>query len=157
MSLLEPADSQWRDRLLSILRIVVAAPFLEHGTQKMFNVPPSAHPMDYHFASLMGVAGVLETFGGLLLLIGLLTRPVAFLLAGEMAVAYFKAHFPRGFFPINSGGEPAVLFCFIFLYISVAGAGVWSVDHVLARSRRAGTGAGAATRPRHAEARPQTG
>ena len=135
MSLFEPSESMWRDRMLSMLRIVVALLFIEHGTQKMFNLPVAARPMDYHLVSLIGLAGVLEACGGFALLIGLFTRPVAFLLAGEMAVAYFKAHFVRGFFPVNNGGEPAVLFCFIYLYLAFAGGGVWSVDYAIAASR----------------------
>ncbi|GAB3826911.1 DoxX family protein [Hymenobacter jeollabukensis] len=117
----------WAPRLLSVLRIVAAFLFVLHGAQKLFNVPAGEHgPVE--LASLMGVAGILEFGGGLLLLLGFLTRPVAFLLAGEMAVAYFKAHFPQAPLPIQNGGESAVLFCFIFLYLSAAGAGPWSVD-----------------------------
>jgi len=112
VSLFESASSLWSGRMLSVTRIVAALLFIEHGTQKMFNVPPAAHALPYHFASLIGVAGVLEVFGGFLLLIGLFARPVAFLLSGEMAVAYFKAHFPRAFFPIVNGGDIVVMFCF---------------------------------------------
>ncbi len=88
--------------MLSVLRIVVALLYIEHGTQKLFGFPPPPQPMHYALASLMGVAGILETVGGIGLLLGLFTRPVAFLLAGEMAIAYFKAHFQRGLFPINN-------------------------------------------------------
>lgn len=139
MTIFEPGRSELADRMLSVLRIIAAALYIEHGTQKMFDVPPMAgQPVPYHFMSLNGAAGVLETFGGILLILGLLTRPIAFLLAGEMAVAYFKVHLPRSFFPINNRGDNVVLFCFFFLYLTVAGAGVWSLDHVIAslRSKR---------------------
>jgi putative oxidoreductase len=120
----------------SLLRLITGLLFMEHGVQKLFglladpshpwNGPPPAF-------SLFWVAGVLETFGGFLLAIGLLTRPVAFLLAGEMAVAYFKVHFPRSFWPVLNGGEHTVLYCFIFLYMFAAGGGTHSVDAALAR------------------------
>jgi putative oxidoreductase len=85
--------------------------------------------------SQAGIAGILEVFGGLLIVLGLFTRPVSFVLAGEMAVAYFLVHFPQSFWPAVNGGEPAILFCFIFLYFVFAGAGPWSVDAMIARSR----------------------
>jgi putative oxidoreductase len=88
--------------------------------------------------SQMGLAGVLETFGGALIVVGLLTRPVAFVLAGEMAVAYFLAHHPLSFFPVSNGGEPAVLYCFTFLYLMLAGGGPWSVDALLSGRRPKG-------------------
>jgi putative oxidoreductase len=122
--------------MLSVLRIVAALLFFEHGTQKLFDLPPAKVAMVFDIASRNGVAGVLETFGGFALLIGLFTRPIAFLLAGEMAVAYFTVHFPRSFYPILNGGDNVVLFCFVFLYLVFAGAGVWSVDAVLDASRR---------------------
>jgi putative oxidoreductase len=136
VSLFEATNSLWRERMLSVLRVVVALLFLEHGTQKVFNLPMSAHPMSYHLVSLLGVAGVLESCGGLALLVGLFTRPVAFLLSGEMAVAYFKVHILRNFFPVNNGGDNVVLFCFVFLFLVFAGPGVWSIDAVIAASRR---------------------
>ncbi|MCC3156054.1 DoxX family protein [Hymenobacter sp. 15J16-1T3B] len=117
----------WAPRLLSVLRVVAGFLFLLHGTQKLFDFPAGGHgPVE--LASLMGFAGILELAGGLLLLLGLVTRPVALLLAGEMAVAYFKAHFPQAPLPIQNGGEGAVLFCFIFLYLAAAGPGPWSLD-----------------------------
>ena len=132
-----PASPTWTGRALSVLRIVAAFLFITHGTAKLFGVPVGGPPMPVPtFFSQMWFAGVLETFGGALLLIGLLTRPVAFVLSGQMAVAYFQAHLPRSFWPTLNGGEPAVLFCFIFLYLCVSGAGPWSVDAALARSRR---------------------
>jgi putative oxidoreductase len=121
--------------MLSILRIVTAACFIVHGTQKLFNWPAAAQPMHVVLMSQFGVAGVLETFGGLAILLGVFTRPIAFLLAGEMAVAYFQVHFPRSFFPVLNGGDNVVLFCFIFLYLSVAGAGTWSIDYMVSSNR----------------------
>ena len=116
----------WRPRVLAVLRIMTALLFLAHGTGKLLGFPElsfSPAPM-----SLPWIAGVLEIVGGLLLLIGLFTRPVAFILCGMMAVAYFMAHAPQGFHPILNGGELAVLYCFVFLYFTFAGPGDWSVD-----------------------------
>jgi putative oxidoreductase len=127
-----PVPAHWAPYLQSGLRIVAAFLFIAHGTQKLFGVPGGGTPVP--IASLLGVAGVLETFGGLLLLAGLFTRPVAFLLAGEMAVAYFLRHAPQGFWPLLNRGEPAVLFCFVWLYFAAAGAGPWSLD-ALRRAR----------------------
>jgi len=117
----------WSPRLLSVMRIVAAFLFLAHGTQKLLAFPPGEMG-PVALGSLMGMAGVIEVVGGTLLLIGLFTRPVAFILAGEMAYAYFTAHAPRGFWPIANGGELAVLYCFIFLYLAAIGAGPWSAD-----------------------------
>jgi putative oxidoreductase len=125
----------WTPRALSILRIIAGLLFLEHGTQKLLGFPPSEHAAPALF-SLIGVQGVLELVGGVLILIGLFTRPVAFILAGDMAVAYFLAHAPKSFFPTLNGGQLAILFCFVFLYLAFAGGGEWSVDEQLARSRR---------------------
>ena len=121
----------WAPRFLSILRIMTALLFLEHGTQKLLGFPAS----DYvpAFMSLPWIAGVLELFGGALLAVGLFTRPVAFVLSGQMAVAYFVAHAPGSFFPVLNGGESAILFCFVFLYLVFAGPGPWSVDAMRAR------------------------
>ena len=123
----------------SLLRVITGLLFMQHGVQKLFGllIDPSrpwngAPPMFSQF----WFAGVLETFGGALIVIGLLTRPVAFLLAGEMAVAYFQVHFPQNFWPIRNGGEPVVLFCFIYLYLFAVGAGPWSVDALRRRSSR---------------------
>lgn len=113
---------------LSALRIVAAFTFSLHGFQKLFGYF-GAHRAP--LLSLLGIAAVLETFGGLALLAGLFTRPVAFLLCGEMAVAYFKQHAVRGFWPITNGGELAVLYCFIFLYLVAAGPGPLSLDHAV--------------------------
>ena len=118
----------WSPRLLSVLRITTALMLLEHGTAKFFGFPHVAAFDNLQFMSLLGAAGVLEIGGGLLLLIGLFTRPVAFILSGFAAVAYFLAHAPQGFYPMLNQGEPAVLYCFILLYLSVAGGGAWSAD-----------------------------
>lgn len=117
-------------RLLSVLRIVSAYLLLLHGTAKLFGVPHVAYFDNLQIWSLIGVAGILEVVGGILLLIGLFTRPTAFVLSGLLAFAYFIGHVPNGFFfaPLLNNGESAVLFSFVFLYIAAAGAGPWSVD-----------------------------
>lgn len=117
----------WRPRVLSLVRIISAFLFMAHGTQKMFGFPAEQrYPFDLF--SLSGAAGVLEVVGGFLLLIGLFTRPVAFILSGQMAVAYFLVHAPQGFWPLNNGGELATMFSFVFLYFVFAGGGAWSAD-----------------------------
>ena len=136
MGLFDPLPPIWRERLLSLLRIVAGFMFMLHGTQKLLAWPLSEPRPAVELASLMGIAGVLEVVGGLLIVLGLFTRPVAFILAGEMAVAYFMAHFPQSFWPVLNQGEAAVLYCFIFLYLFAAGPGVWSVDAAM-RGRRA--------------------
>jgi putative oxidoreductase len=113
--------------MLSVLRIIAGLQFLQHGTQKFFSFPTRAMAAP-ELTSLLGVQGCLEVAGGLLIIFGLFTRPVAFLLAGDMAVAYFMAHFPRNFFPALNGGDLAILFCFVFLYLAAAGGGPWSLD-----------------------------
>jgi putative oxidoreductase len=120
----------WAPYLLSILRIVAAFLFIQVGTAKLFAFPAAIMPGGGRapVASLAGIAGILETFGGLLLLLGLFTRPVAFLLSGEMAVAYFIGHAPQGFWPVLNQGAPAVFYCFLFLYLSAVGPGPWSLD-----------------------------
>lgn len=117
----------WAPRLLSLLRIVAALLFIEHGTQKLFGFPPSSHPAPA-VLSLLWVAAILEALGGVLLLLGLFTRPVAFLLSGEMAFAYWLYHAPNSFFPANNGGDAAILFCFVFLYMAAAGGGAFNLD-----------------------------
>jgi putative oxidoreductase len=135
MSLFEP--SPWSDRMLSVLRIVAGAVFVTSGTMKLFNYPPSPAPLPpFSLMSQLGIGAVLEVFGGLAMVLGFLTRPVAFVLAGEMAVAYFQFHFPRSFFPTVNNGIPAVLYCFLFLYLAFVGGGAWSIDAMIARSRR---------------------
>ena len=123
-------ETVWAPRVLSILRIVAALIFMEHGTQKLLGFPPSEDPGPALF-SLSGVAGLLELVGGALLVVGLFTRPVAFILSGEMAFAYWMAHAPRSFFPVLNGGDAAILYCFVFLYLAVAGGGAWSLDNAL--------------------------
>ena len=117
----------WREKVLSILRIVTAVMFLTHGSSKILSFPlsPASGPEP---GSLYWVAGMMELIGGLLLIAGFLTRPVAFILSGQMAVAYWMVHAPVGTFPALNGGEAAVLYCFVFLYFVFAGAGPWSVD-----------------------------
>ncbi len=128
----------WKWGIHTLLRVVTGALFMQHGVQKLFGLllapdrPWSGPPPVF---SQFWFAGVLEVFGGALIILGLFTRPVAFLLSGEMAVAYFQAHFPRSFWPILNGGEPVVLFCFVYLYFFATGAGPYSLDAAL-RSRR---------------------
>jgi putative oxidoreductase len=123
----------WAPRLLSVLRIVAALIFLEHGTQKLLGFPAGPNPGGPAVLSLPWIAGVLEIIGGALLTIGLFTRPVAFVLSGLMACAYWIAHAPRSFFPVLNGGDAAILYCFVFLYLVAAGGGVWSVDNLRGR------------------------
>jgi putative oxidoreductase len=131
----------WTPRAHALLRIVTAFLFLEHGSAKLLGIPHVAMFDQLQIASLIGVAGILELLGGALVLIGLFTRPVAFVLSGEMAIGYFMAHAPKGYAlaPLMNQGESAVLFCFVFLFLSAAGAGPWSVDAV--RQGRASRGA----------------
>jgi putative oxidoreductase len=125
----------WSPRALAVLRIMTALLFIEHGTQKYFMFPASEYfPEPVAVFSLMGLAGFLEIVGGALILIGLFTRPVAFVLSGFMAAAYFMGHAPQGFFPVNNMGEAAILFCFIYLYLVFAGPGAWSVDSARAKA-----------------------
>ncbi|MGH6614091.1 DoxX family protein [Sphingomonas sp.] len=119
-----PIPATWSPRLLALLRIVAGITFLHHGVSKFFNIPPFPMPLN----PVLYAAGTLELVGGALIIIGLFTRPVAFILSGMMAVAYFIAHAPKGFYPSANGGEAAILYCFIFLYLAAAGAGAWSVD-----------------------------
>ena len=119
--------SSYQPQALAALRMMSALLFIEHGTQKFFNFPPAEQPFS-DLMNIIGIAGVLEVVGGILLLIGLFTRPVAFVLCGFMAVAYFMAHAPQGPFPITNGGEAAALYCFAFLYMAAAGGGTWSID-----------------------------
>ncbi len=122
--------SSWAPYVLSVVRIIAAFLFLQIGSAKLFAFPAAVMPGGGTavLTSLPGVAGALEVVGGALLLVGLFTRPVAFLLSGEMAVAYFIGHGRQGFWPVLNGGGPAISFCFIWLYVSAAGPGPWSID-----------------------------
>ena len=126
----------WQPRMLSILRIMTGLIFLEHGTAKLLDFPHLQNHVAYRLTTLNpGVQGLLELIGGALIALGLWTRCTAFVLAGDMAVAYFMAHAPRGFFPVINGGDAAILYCFVFLYLFVAGGGPWSLDQALAVRR----------------------
>jgi putative oxidoreductase len=125
-----PIPASWSPHLLSLLRIVAGLGFLQHGVSKFFGVPPFPYPLN----PLLYVAGTIELVGGGLLLIGLLTRPVAFVASGMCAVGYFMAHAPKSFFPAVNGGEAIMLYCFVFLYLAAAGGGAWSVDAARTRS-----------------------
>ena len=123
----------WEPRMLSILRIIVGLLYMEHGLAKILDFPHQPNHAPYALFTLVpGLQGLLELVGGLLLALGLFTRCVAFVLAGDMAVAYFMAHSPRGFFPLLNGGELAIVYCFVFLYFWVAGGGEWSLDRLRA-------------------------
>jgi putative oxidoreductase len=119
-----PLPARWSPQLLSVFRFVFGLLFFSHGVSKFFALPPFPMPLN----PLLTVAGVLELVGGALIALGLATRPVAFLLSGQMAVAYFLAHAPQGLLPLANGGEAAILYCFAFLYLAAAGGGRWSID-----------------------------
>jgi putative oxidoreductase len=125
--------AKWTPRLLSVLRIAVALLFIEHGSEKLFGFPATQQAASGSLSPLMLVAGVLEFFGGLLILFGLFTRPVALVLSGEMAVAYFMSHAPQAFFPLQNRGEVTALYSFVYLFFAVAGGGAWSLDKLLWR------------------------
>ena len=125
-----PIPARWSAQLQSVLRIVAALGFMHHGVSKFFGIPPFPMPL----TPLLYTAGTLELVGGGLLLLGLFTRPVAFVLSGMMAVAYFMMHAPKSIFPAVNGGEPAMLYAFIFLFLAAAGGGAWSVDALRGKS-----------------------
>ena len=129
--------SRWQPHLLAILRIIVALLFIEHALIKLFGFPPAGQPGLQEVGTLLWIGGVIELVTGVLVLLGLLTRTAAFVAAGEMAVAYFMVHAPRGFYPAVNMGEGAILFCFVFLYIAAAGPGAWSIDGARTRGRAA--------------------
>lgn len=136
MSMFEPVSPPWPSRMLSVLRIVAGAVFITAGTMLVFNLPPMPPGQPpVRLMSQFGVGGILELVGGAAITLGLFTRPVAFVLAGEMAVAYFQFHFPLSVFPTVNNGVPAVLYCFVFLYFVFSGAGVWSLDALIARTK----------------------
>lgn len=124
--------ARYESCLRSVARIIIAFTFSLHGWQKFFGIFGNFHPP---LSSLLGVAGVIETIGGALLILGLFTRPVAFILSGEMAIGYFHTHAPRSFWPIMNGGEVTVVYCFFFLWLSSAGPGRWSLDNLLGKDR----------------------
>ena len=128
-----PWLSRFQPQLLALLRIVTALLFLEHATQKFFAFPVP-FPMTGPLPPMEVAAGVIEFVAGILVAIGLFTRPIAFLAAGEMAIGYFMYHFPHGFWPAVNKGEAAILFCFIFLYVASAGPGAWSIDGMRLRN-----------------------
>jgi len=135
VSIFEP--SPWAPRMLAIFRIVAGLLFMTFGSMKLFNFPPGPSEMPpLEILSQMGIGGILEFVGGLMIVLGLFTRPVSFVLAGEMAVAYFQFHQPQAFWPTSNNGVPAILYCFLFLYLMFAGAGAWSLDGLIARSRQ---------------------
>jgi len=139
MSIFEPAREPWPGRALAVYRIAGGLLFITFGTMKLFGYPPAAPPGGtVPWISQMGLGAMMEIVGGAMIALGLLTRPVAFVLAGEMAVAYFQFHFPMGFWPETNMGAPAVLYCFFFLFLAVAGPGDWSMDAAITRSRRRG-------------------
>jgi putative oxidoreductase len=119
---------------LAALRIVTALIFMEHGTQKLFGLPAPSESGQPAAFSLSWIGGVMEFVGGLFILVGLFTRPVAFLLSGEMAVAYWLFHAPRSFYPVLNGGDAAILYCFVFLLLVFTGPGAWSVDGARAKA-----------------------
>ena len=121
--------TSWSPHVLSLLRVASGAAFLAHGTMKWLNFPPST--MEVTFTSLSGIAGLIELVGGTLLVLGLFTRPVAFLCSGTMAAAYFIAHAPQSFFPVLNRGDAALLYCFVFFYLVFAGPGPWSLDAIV--------------------------
>ncbi len=137
MPLLEPSPHPWAGHVRSLVRMVTGLVFMSFGSMKLFNVPTSGIPgFPVKLASQLGVAGTLEVFGGMLIVVGLFTRPVAFILSGEMAVAYFQGHAPKSFWPPINQGTPAIMYCFWFFYLTFAGAGPWSLDALIARAKR---------------------
>lgn len=123
----------WSSRALAALRIVAGLLFLAHGVIKVFGFPAGAEPGQQELLSLFGIGGVIELITGLLLILGLFTRPAAFIASGQMAVAYWMFHFPNSPYPAVNGGDAAILYCFIFLYIFTAGPGAWSMDNRTAK------------------------
>ena len=136
MSIFEPSPD--RDRVLALFRVVAALVFMTFGTMIVIGWPPPPVPLRFRPLSQTGIGGLLEVVGGLAILAGFLTRPVAFVLAGEMAVAYFQFHAPTSFFPTANMGTAAILYCWFFLYLAFAGPGAWSGDGAISRKRRVG-------------------
>jgi len=142
MDLLDPTPHPWASHVRAVFRIVAGLCFITFGTMKLLNFPPH-EGMPVPLLTQVGIGGALELVGGLLVTLGLFTRPVAFVLSGEMAVAYFQFHAPTSFWPSVNMGTPAILYCFFFLYLVFAGPGAWSLDAALARRRRIPSGAAA--------------
>lgn len=136
----------WSPEIRSLLRIVAALLFVQHGSAKLLHVPYQAMFAHLQLMSLLGVQGVIELVGGALLAVGLFSRPVAFVLSGDMAVAFFMVHFPKSWLPIVNGGDLAVLFCFTFLYLWVAGPGPWSLDALIGERKHDAAVAGSGER-----------
>lgn len=136
MSNLDSFYSTWEPRLLSVLRIMAGFLLMPHGAQKLFGFLAAQQATANALPLRLTIAGVLELFGGFLIFIGLFTRPVAFILSGLMAAAYFLSHAPQGFWPLQNRGELAALYCFVFLYMAVAGGGAWSLDRLFRRQQR---------------------
>lgn len=137
MTILAPSNSHWNDRMLAVFRAVAGLLFVSFGTMKVFGFPHSPMVPAFNPLTEVGIGGLLEVIGGVAIVLGLFTRPVAFVLAGEMAVAYFQFHAPQSFWPSVNMGVPAVMYCFFFLYLTFVGAPAWSIDARLVRSRRA--------------------
>jgi len=130
----QPRAPRWTPYLLSVLRIGIGLLFFQHGAEKLWGF--AGGRIDHNFGTLHGFAGPLEILGGLLMTVGLFTRATAFILSGEMAVAYFSRWAPRGFWPITNGGEEAVIYCFLYLWLVTAGAGPWSLDEWIRRKTK---------------------
>lgn len=122
--------TSWSPHVLSLLRVASGAAFMAHGTQKWLSFPPRSFPQSELF-SMTGAGGTIELIGGALILLGLFTRPAAFICSGMMAVGYFMVHAPQSFFPVLNGGDAALLYCFVFFYLVFAGPGPWSLDAIM--------------------------
>ena len=140
MSIFDPAPAPWPSRMLSVFRILAGVLFITFGTMKIFGYPPGPAGMPamppFDPMTQTGFGGILEALGGTLIALGLFTRPVAFILSGEMAVAYFQFHYPQSFFPTANMGTPAIMYSLFFLYLVFAGGGIWSLDEMIAARRR---------------------
>lgn len=127
---------KWQPQLLAVLRVIAALLFMEHGTAKLFHFPAAQPGAPDHLPPLLLAAAIIEIAGGALVALGLFTRLAAFIMAGEIAIGYFLAHFPKSFWPVVNQGDAAILFCFVFLYVSAAGPGLWSLDAMRTKAPR---------------------